>query len=34
MKKYASCAIDEQLRFPAVNDTAACQFMIDRILQA
>ena len=26
---YASCAIDEQLRFLAVNDTASCQLMID-----
>ena len=26
---YASCAIDEQLRFLAVNDTASCQVMID-----
>ena len=26
---YASCAIDEQLRFLAVEDTASCQLMID-----
>ena len=26
---YASCAIDEQLRFLAVKDTASCQLMID-----
>jgi hypothetical protein len=26
---YASCAIDEQLRFLAVNDTTSCQLMID-----
>jgi hypothetical protein len=26
---YASCAIDEQLRFLAVNDTASCKLMID-----
>ena len=26
---YASCAIDEQLRFLAANDTASCQLMID-----
>ena len=26
---YASCAIDEQLHFLAVNDTASCQLMID-----
>ena len=26
---YASCAIDEQLRFIAVNDTAYCQLMIN-----
>ena len=26
---YASCSIDEQLRFLAVNNTASCQLMID-----
>ena len=26
---YASCAIDEQLRLLAANDTASCQLMID-----
>ena len=26
---YASCTIDEQLRFLAENDTASCQLMID-----
>ena len=26
---YVSCAIDEQLRFLAVNDTASCKLMID-----